>query len=80
MTYLNFLSSCDKLRKEDLSTRRVYKPRRCKAELSTNAYNLGKRSNDDLRTELKADKLRREVSTSMLYRWFKNNMKEVLRT
>ncbi len=80
MTYLNFLSSCDKLRKEDLSTRRVYKPRRCKAELSTNAYNLGKRSNEDLRTELKADKLRREVSTSMLYRWFKNNMKEVLRT
>lgn len=79
MTYLNFLSSCDKLRKEDLSTRRVYKPRRCKAELSTNAYNLGKRRNKDLSNEL-ADKLRREVNTSMLYRWFKRNMKDVLRT
>ena len=80
MTDLNFLSSCDKLRKEDLSTRRVYKPRRCKAVLSTNAYNLGKRSNEDLRTELKADKLRREVNITVLYRWFKRNMKDVLRS
>ena len=81
MTDLNFLSSCDKLRKEDLSTRRVYKPRRCKAELSTNAYNLGKRRNDELRNDLQnADMIRREVNTAMLYRWFKQNMKDVLRT
>ena len=34
MTDLRFLSSCDKLRKEDLSTRRVYKPRRCSKNLN----------------------------------------------
>lgn len=80
MTDLSFLSSCDKLRKEDLSTRKVYKPRRCcKSKLSINSFHLGKSRNEDLSYEL-ADKLRREVNTTMLYRWFKNNMKEVLRT
>ena len=80
MTDLNFLSSCDKLRKEELSTRRGYKPRRCcKSKLSINSYNLGKRRNEDLSNEL-SDKLRREVNTSMLYRWFKAHMKDVLRT
>ena len=80
MTDLNFLSSCDKLRKEELSTRRGYKPRRCcKSNYQSTLTHLSKSRNDDLSYEL-ADKLRREVSTSMLYRWFKNNKKEVLRT
>ena len=79
MTDFRFLS-CDEIRKEIQSTRRGYKPRKCKAELSINTYHQGKRSNEDLRTELKADKLRREVNTSMLYRWFKAHMKDVLRT
>lgn len=79
MTDFRFLS-CDEIRKERQSTRRGYKPRKCKAELSINTYHQGKRSNEDLRTELKADKLRREVNITVLYRWFKRNMKDVLRT
>ena len=79
MTDLRFLSY-EEIRKERQSTRKVYEPRRCcKSKLSINSYHLGKSRNEDLSYEL-ADKLRREVSTSMLYRWFKNNMKEVLKT
>ena len=82
MTDLRFLSSCDKLRKEDLSTRKVYKPRRrsCDAELGLYSYQLIKQQKDGTGNELIADKLRREVNTAMLYRWFKQNMKDVLRT
>ena len=81
MTDLRFLSSCDKLRKEDLSTRRVYKPRRCsKAEMGLYSYKLANQRKEDTCNELIADNLRREVNTAMLYRWFKANMKEVLRT
>lgn len=79
MTDYRFLSYED-FRKEELSTRRGYKPRRCcKSKLSINSYHLGKSRNENLSNEL-ADKLRREVSTSMLYRWFKQNMKDVLRS
>lgn len=81
MTDLRFLSSCDKLRKEDLSTRRCYKPRKCyKAEMGLYSYKLDNQRKEDTSNEQIADKLRREVNTAMLYRWFKANMKEVLRT
>ena len=80
MTDFRFLS-CDEIRKEIQSTRRGYKPRKCKAELSINTYHQGKRSNEELRNDLQnADMIRREVNTAMLYRWFKQNMKDVLRT
>lgn len=81
MTDLRFLSYED-IRKEELSTRRGYKPRRrsCDAELGLYSYQLTKQQKDGTGNELIADKLRREVNTAMLYRWFKQNMKDVLRT
>ena len=80
MTDLRFLSY-EYLCKEDLRTRSGYKPRKCKAELSINTYHQGKRSNEELRNDLQnADMIRREVNTVMLYRWFKQNMKDVLRS
>ena len=79
MTDLRFLSYEDVRKERQSTTRTGYKPRRCKAELTINSYHLGKRRNEDLSNEL-SDKLRREVNTSMLYRWFKAHMKDVLRT
>lgn len=80
MTDLRFLSYED-IRKEELSTRRGYKPRRrsCDVGLGLYSYKRSKHRKDDTCNEL-ADKLRREANTAMLYRWFKNNMKDVLRT
>ena len=79
MTDLRFLSYEDVRKERQSTTITGYKPRRFKAELTINCYHLGKRRNEDLSKEL-ADKLRREVNTSMLYRWFKANMKDVLRS
>ena len=79
MTDLRFLSYEDVRKERQSTTRTGYKPRRCKAELTIISYHLGKRRNEDLSKEL-ADKLRREVNTSMLYRWCKANMKDVLRS
>lgn len=80
MTDLRFLS-CDENRKERQSTRRVCKPRKSSmAEMGLYSYKLVIQRKEDTCNELIADKFRREVSTSMLYRWFKQNMKDVLRT